>query len=334
MWAEFLTICEAATLNRDGPAFKTYRQVFFDATPVTVWALAGWPLRYRPPNAPRRLVTWQPNVARILEAPPALPEPFSVLVDFDHSANPISVYGNFGSTSKAPVVKTPLRFTIGHPGAVFTFRPVRHLRLPDAVDHLVFLYGLAYRASRLEASLGLDYAEVMGRMNGTGTGGTKRYHEWLLTGKCLVTRGIQMEIASTPEGRFIDAPPGYAAATSQSNPSLVSSSSAIVSTDSSQGGHLKMVSTEVSMRTPTTNGVLGTIQSSPNFSSEKTAVSLHQLKRSDELEQLAKEPRSVPSFDDIYRIPPSMDDNVRCHFASFTPTYATLLFIRCAPLVE
>ncbi|VUZ55776.1 unnamed protein product [Hymenolepis diminuta] len=206
VWAEFLTICEAAQRHSSAaPSFKTYRQAFFDPAPFTSWALApSWPLWSRPPSAPRYSVTWSPDLGRRLTSPPSLPAPISLLIDLDTSANPLSIYS---SSLSSPSKSKPLHFTIGHSGAVFTFRPVERLRLPDAVDHLVFLYGLAFRLARLKASMGLDSYDIMARQEGNGE--VKRYHEWLITAKCLVTHGVEVEVTSTVDSRYVDPPADY-----------------------------------------------------------------------------------------------------------------------------
>ncbi|KAM3186012.1 hypothetical protein ACTXT7_005224 [Hymenolepis weldensis] len=205
VWAEFLTICEAAQRHSSvAPSFKTYRQAFFDPAPFTSWALApSWPLWSRPPSAPRYSVTWSPDLGRRLTSPPSLPAPISLLIDLDTSANPLSIYSGLSSPSKPK----PLHFTIGHSGAVFTFRPVERLRLPDAVDHLVFLYGLAFRLARLKASMGLDSYDIMARQEDNNE--VKRYHEWLITTKCLITHGVEVEVTSTVDSRYVDPPADF-----------------------------------------------------------------------------------------------------------------------------
>uniref|UniRef100_A0A5K3ENS5 Chorein_N domain-containing protein n=1 Tax=Mesocestoides corti TaxID=53468 RepID=A0A5K3ENS5_MESCO len=206
VWAEFLTICEAATRSHTGPSFKTYRQSFFDPAPFTCWALKSYPLRRRSPAPPRHAVRWCPNLARSLSPPPPQPEPLNVIIDFDTSTSPVSMYA--GKTSAcSSTTRKPLRFTLGHSGAVFTFRSVKRLRLPDAVDHLVFLYGLAHRVSRLKNGTGLDFADIVERHQANGD--VKHFHEWVLTAKCLLTHGVQVEVASTADARFVDPPPDY-----------------------------------------------------------------------------------------------------------------------------
>ncbi|VDK21793.1 unnamed protein product [Taenia asiatica] len=209
VWAEFLTICEAARRHPSAsPSFKTYRQAFLDPSPLTCWALIpSWPPWYRPPSTPRQSVTWSPDLSRLLTSPPSYPAPISVIIDLDSSVNPLSVYPTSSTSLSSTSKPKPLHFTIGHSGAVFTFRSVEHLRLPDAVDHLVFLYGLFFRLARLKASLGLDCMDNMARQQENGD--VKRFHEWVLTAKCLLTHGVQVEIGSTVESRFIDPPTGY-----------------------------------------------------------------------------------------------------------------------------
>ncbi|VDN95901.1 unnamed protein product, partial [Rodentolepis nana] len=205
VWAEFLTICEAAQRHPTGtPAFKTYRQAFFDPAPFTCWALApSWPLWFRPPSTPRYSVTWSPDLGRSLTSPPSLPAPISLLIDLDTSANFFSMSSNLSSSNRSK----PLHFTIGHSGAVFTFCPVERLRLPDAIDHLVFLYGIAFRLARLKASMGLDSYDIMARKEENGQ--VKRYHEWLITAKCLITHGVEVEVRSTLDSRYIDPPADF-----------------------------------------------------------------------------------------------------------------------------
>nr|CDS26893.1 UHRF1 binding protein 1 [Hymenolepis microstoma] len=202
VWAEFLTICEAAQRHFSGtPTFKTYRQAFFDPAPFTCWALApSWPLWFRPPSARRYPVTWSPDLGRRLTSPPTLPAPISLLIDLDTSAN-------FFSMSSSSNRSKPLHFTIGHSGAAFTFCSVERLRLPDAVDHLVFLYGIAFRLARLKASMGLDSYDILARKEENGE--VKRYHEWLITAKCLITHGVEVEVISTLDSRYIDPPADF-----------------------------------------------------------------------------------------------------------------------------
>lgn len=209
VWAEFLTICEAARRHpTPSPSFKTYRQAFLDPSPLTCWALIpSWPPWYRPPSAPRYSVTWSPDLSRHLTSPPSYPAPISVVIDLDSSLNPLSVYPISSTSLHSTSKSRPLHFTIGHSGAVFTFRSVEHLRLPDAVDHLVFLYGLFFRLARLKASIGLDCMDNMAQQQENGD--VKRFHEWVMTAKCLLTHGVQVEIGSTVESRFIDPPAGY-----------------------------------------------------------------------------------------------------------------------------
>ncbi|VDM21103.1 unnamed protein product, partial [Hydatigera taeniaeformis] len=170
VWAEFLTICEAARRHSTGsPSFKTYRQALLDPSPFTCWVLIpSWPPWYRPPTAPRYPVTWSPNLSRHLTSPPSHPAPISIVIDLDSSVNPLSVYPVSSTSPHSGNKPKPLHFTIGHSGAVFTFRSVKHLRLPDAVDHLVFLYGLFFRLARLKASIGLDCLENMTRQQENG----------------------------------------------------------------------------------------------------------------------------------------------------------------------
>ncbi|KAL5112015.1 UHRF1-binding protein 1-like [Taenia crassiceps] len=209
LWAEFLTICEAAKRHpTSSPSFKTYRQAFLDPSPLTCWALLpSWPPWYRPPFASRYSVTWSPDLSHRLTSPPSHPAPISVIIDLDSSVNPLSVFPTSNTSLHSASKPKSLHFTIGHSGAVFTFRSVEHLRLPDAVDHLVFLYGLFFRLARLKASIGLDCMDNMARQRENGD--LKRYHEWILTAKCLLTHGVQLEIGSTVESRFIDPPAGY-----------------------------------------------------------------------------------------------------------------------------
>ncbi|KAH9285877.1 UHRF1-binding protein 1-like [Echinococcus granulosus] len=209
VWAEFLTICEAARRHPTANlSFKTYRQSFLDPSPFTCWALIpSWPLWYRPPSTPRYPVTWSPGLSRSLTSPPSHPAPINVVIDLDSSVNPLAVYANSSTSVRSASKPKSLHFTIGHSGAVFTFCSVEHLRLPDAVDHLVFLYGLFFRLVRLKASIGLDYMDNMTRQQANEN--VKRFHEWVLTAKCLLTHGVKVEIASTVESRFIDPPAGY-----------------------------------------------------------------------------------------------------------------------------
>ena len=233
VWAEFLTICEAARLPPTGttPIFKTYRQAFLDPAPLTLWALIpSWPLWYRPRTSPRYSITWSPNLGRNLTSPPVYPAPVSVLIDLDTAINPLSIYAGSNTPFRSASKPKPLHFTIGHSGAIFTFRSVEHLRLPDAVDHLVFLYGLLFRLARLKASMALDPLDIMTRLEENKE--VKRFHEWLLTAKCLLSHGVEVEIASTVESRFLDPPMDYGDADKAPTSSLSSESS--VKTDSGQ----------------------------------------------------------------------------------------------------
>lgn len=224
VWAEFLTICEVAHRHSsENPLFKTYRQAFFDPSPFTCWALApSWPLWSRPPSAPRHSVTWSPDIGRDLTSPPSLPAPVSILIDFDTYVNPISVHASSSMSYNLVNRSKPLHFTIGHSGAVFTFHSVELLRLPDAVDHLLFLYGLAFRLARLKASMALDTNDFMAKQGENGE--VKRYHEWLFTAKCLLTHGVEVEVASTVDSRFIHPPSDFEVNGSETRSSLSSSS--------------------------------------------------------------------------------------------------------------
>uniref|UniRef100_A0A0X3Q487 Uncharacterized protein n=1 Tax=Schistocephalus solidus TaxID=70667 RepID=A0A0X3Q487_SCHSO len=202
-WAEFLTVCEAA--RPEGLVdYRTYRQAFVEPIPLTVWAAARWPLRYRPPGAPRQRILWQEDLANKLRCPPSLPEPVSLLINFDSSANPLTVFTYRSTTgdSRAP----PVRFILGHSGCACAFRSTRLIRLPDAVDHLAFLFALVHQFLRLRASVALDFADVLSRLSSDddddgGGGRIKVFHEWLFTAKCALGRGLRLEVEASPEPR-------------------------------------------------------------------------------------------------------------------------------------
>lgn len=203
VWAEFLTVCEAAARGNTN-VYKTYRQSFLEPLPVTIWACARWPIRYRPGSVTRQQISWSPDLGRNLPPPTAYPEPISVIIDFDCAVNPISIFKTeiFGAGS---INNTkPLRLIIGHEGAVFTFRPVQMFRFPDAVDHLAFLYGLLYRLSRLKDSLSYDFAQMQEMNDKKDT--IKYFHEWLMTIKFSLERGLQIEMATSDKFRIIYPP--------------------------------------------------------------------------------------------------------------------------------
>ncbi|BHF57409.1 identical protein binding [Sparganum proliferum] len=200
LWAEFVTVYEAA-LPKGLVGYRTYRQAFVEPIPFTVWAAARWPIRYRPPGAPRQRVLWQEDLANQLRSPPSLPEPISLLVNLDSPANPVTVFTyRSASGSSRPA---PIRLILGHSGSVFTIRSTRLMRLPDAVDHLAFLFGLVHQVLRLRASVALDSADVLSRLSSDddGGGGIKVFHEWLFTAKFSLSRGLRLEVEASPEDR-------------------------------------------------------------------------------------------------------------------------------------
>ncbi len=89
-----------------------------------------------------------------------------------------------------------MRLTLGHPGALLVCQPLQAQRLPDAVDHLAFLYGVVKRISRLKTCLGLDLVEVGSRQkDASGKGGRPTlFLEWVVTARARLSRGILLEV--------------------------------------------------------------------------------------------------------------------------------------------
>ncbi len=180
--------------------------------------------------------------------------------------------------------------------------------------------------------MALDYAEVTGRQlqenGGGGSSPLKRYHEWLLTGKCLVTRGVQVEVASTPEGRFIDPPPDYfhcgdssdsitpseSRSSSTASPLTLSDASSLKEKKTLPGSHAEGHIPDVNTLKSKTHRLESEIaQSSPDLIGQKNRPLPH-LKTTPEANRLAT-PSRGPLDDGFIRISSarslsSMDDNV------------------------
>lgn len=55
--------------------------------------------------------------------------------------------------------------------------------------------------------MALDSYDIMAKQEDNGE--VKRYHEWLITAKCLITHGVEVEVTSTVDSRYVDPPADF-----------------------------------------------------------------------------------------------------------------------------
>ncbi|KAL3310863.1 hypothetical protein Ciccas_010564 [Cichlidogyrus casuarinus] len=158
-WLDFLTRLEAAS-TRCNPTGRlashvhTYRQPFLDPVPLLVHLIlpSQWPTstsQFNPTTATGPLRLPRPN---------ALP---SLMLDLDSQTRPLDWRFREAPQSNSSPITLYLGAQTLKPSGNQSFRLPQYPRhgrnrLPDLVDHVVFLYGMVDKLSRLTTSLALD----------------------------------------------------------------------------------------------------------------------------------------------------------------------------------
>lgn len=183
LWAQFLTVVEALdndvskrrnTLKRT--SLSLYRQSILEPIPLTVWVS----LRF-PSSVPIDPV--QPGM--------------QLIIDLDCSVNPLDT-GRRGFTGHLNQAEPISLFLGAIPPANgrFCLLPTRNRRLPDALDHLLFLCNLANQLSRVKDQLGLDLNRISGVLNNPDQIFCSSMPRLLYTLKFVIQKRLQLNLVS------------------------------------------------------------------------------------------------------------------------------------------